>query len=334
LPCICTCLASAAVAVLISTLGLGLFCRHQVNPRVSQALPVIDKHLNGNRYYYWYNLPHQRSEGLMDSCKAQMTETFPIRNLEFGSVPAAEGVRLAYNCTKVPGLFEKVPEALRGVFWMKGNAIGEELAILQNGQWFEEERTYIAPFAPFMWAWAGGKPQEAPFWGHFYGTEDIHTAAYSMSALGVGYSFTFKECPGSPSLPPPFGVPGSHCEKGAGATDLRYASLQSHVMGDLTAISQEDEYTIEEMPSGVESGSLWYRGIFGGPSWMGRCRCISVGSYQLTKIIDGDGRPLEPYYSEFIHYMGSLPLIFWTGYADRGDVQGEESGLGEMTSQG
>jgi len=49
---------------------------------------------------------------------------------------------------------------------------------------------------------------------------------------------------------------------------------------------------------------------------MGRCACFSLGSYELVKIIDAVGRPLEPHYSEFLAYMGGVPLRFWAGFAD------------------
>lgn len=327
----CRCLSWHSAGLLVGLLCLLAtasaagwdFCVQQAPPRLSQAAPLIDKYLDGSRYFYDWNMPIRRSTEMLDDCRAQLQNLTVISNMEFGTLGAADSVKLLYGCTKVPGVFEQVPEKLRGVFWMKGNAMGEELAVLQNGQWFEEEQTYLSPFAPYMWAWSWGAPSGAPLFGHFYGREEVKLQAFSLATLRAGFSYKFSSCPGRPSLPWPFGVPGNRCDKdsSASAVDMTYATLQSHVMGDLEAVSQPEYYTLEEIPDEAQLGSKWYRGIYFGFEWMGRCKVVSGGSYELTKILDASGEPLEPYYSEFLAYMGSVPLLMWTGSASMGPIR-------------
>ena len=45
---------------------------------------------------------------------------------------AAEMIEAMYRGTKVAGVSD-APKKFLGVFWMKGNAIGEELVVLQHG---------------------------------------------------------------------------------------------------------------------------------------------------------------------------------------------------------
>lgn len=127
-------------------------------------------------------------------------------------------------------------------------------------------------------------------------------------------SFKFRECPGRSWTPWPFGVPGQSCQKDAGpAADFQYAEIQQHPGGDLKVKEEEAEYRMEALPEGVAPGALWYRGTYNAPTWMGGCKCISIGSYTLVKVIDANGQPLEPYYSEFLQYMGDTSLLLWTG---------------------
>mmetsp|Transcript_97957 Transcript_97957/g.315212 ORF Transcript_97957/g.315212 Transcript_97957/m.315212 type:complete len:108 (-) Transcript_97957:310-633(-) len=70
---------------------------------------------------------------------------------------------------------------------------------------------------------------------------------------------------------------------------------------------------MEEMP-GSKDGSLWKRACYFGP---GSCAFMEFGSYNLTKILDEHGEPVQPHYDEFIEYMGNVPLLVWAGWADK-----------------
>jgi len=138
-----------------------------------------------------------------------------------------------------------------------------------------------------------------------------------LATIHTGFSFAFQECPGSPDLPKPFGVAGHACDAGSGDVNLTYAVLNSHTFGNLAAPTQGTvTYTLEDEPDAANPGNEWHRGIYGSLFGLGGCRCVSVGSYQLVRVIDGEGRPVEPYYSDFLRYVGDVPLTFWSNYTD------------------
>merc|ERR1712066_1181905 len=100
---------------------------------------------------------------------------------------------MMYEATRVPGVFERLPEKLRGIFWMRGNAIAEELLTLQYGEWFEDEQIFILPAAPFNWAWPVGIPKHAPDCGKLY-SEDASKGFKSLShsvSGGRAYALDF-----------------------------------------------------------------------------------------------------------------------------------------------
>lgn len=76
--------------------------------------------------------------------------------------------------------------------------------------------------------------------------------------------------------------------------------------------------TLQELPNGAEPGSLWRQVSDWG---VGSCDCFDGGTTSLTKILDGNGDPLEPYYSQFTASAGSSPFYLWTGWASEEDRQ-------------
>jgi len=73
------------------------------------------------------------------------------------------------------------------------------------------------------------------------------------------------------------------------------------------------KFTLEEV-EGVKPGSVYKRGCYWG---VGDLNWFEFGSYHLTKIIDENGSPLEPYHSEFLNFIGDTPLYMWTGFANK-----------------
>lgn len=43
---------------------------------------------------------------------------------------------------------------------------------------------------------------------------------------------------------------------------------------------------------------------------------IVHSSYELVKIMDGDGQPVQPYYNQFLKFMGTVILMMWLGWKD------------------
>jgi len=55
---------------------------------------------------------------------------------------------------------------------------------------------------------------------------------------------------------------------------------------------------------------MWKRGIYNGCCGV---ECIPFGGYHLVKVMDGDGRKVQPYYDDFISYMGDVGIFVWAG---------------------
>lgn len=131
----------------VAGIAIVAHCRGVPVDRTSQAVPLLDQ-LGGKGMYQASNLPGRRDPKLFKECEAGALNQTVRDGMVFGYAKPAAALELLYRCTRIPGLIEHVPELLRGVFWMKGNSLPEELAVLQMGQWFEEERTYIFPSPP------------------------------------------------------------------------------------------------------------------------------------------------------------------------------------------
>jgi len=280
---------------------------------ITQGTPMPP--LNGEGTINWWNLKYQRSAEQLANCTAQLKNRIGLGGAQFGYIHGKDGPRLAYECTKVPGLIEQVPEPMRGVFWTKGNVMNENLVVLQNGQWDPEARTLITPLAPFSWSWSatdGTMPAGAPLFNIFYRNQGY--AQYTMVQLvtnHTAFSFKFQECPGARKLPYPFGLPGHACEKGSGnPPELTYAELAAHFWGMLENDNNNGQYTMEQFPN--TGGESWLRGIYTKVFGLS----YDLTSYNLVRILDGDGNPVEPYHSEYMNYIGDANLAFWYNYTD------------------
>mmetsp|Transcript_39458 Transcript_39458/g.113406 ORF Transcript_39458/g.113406 Transcript_39458/m.113406 type:complete len:397 (+) Transcript_39458:41-1231(+) len=317
------CLLVALAILLVPASAFVYDCHYLRQPwwsLASHGKGFSRKYFGGRPTLNYWNLPANRSQELLDDCLAELENVTSSGGALWGFASAAAAARLAYRCTSVPELVEQVPEQMRGVFWMKDNPFPEVLAVAHLAQWFDDERVLIAPFAPFMWAWPESKPSHAPMLGIEYKERLLKTVPYIMSLqYQNAFSFKFSECPNGwhPPLPTPFGLPGGHCRAGSGAApEMTYATLQLHPRGHVEHQLKHELYSMEALPSAESTGNHWYRGIYGAPPVMGRCSCVSVGNYNLVKIIDGDGNPVEPYYSEYLRFLGDVRLVFWAGFSD------------------
>ena len=85
-----------------------------------------------------------------------------------------------FKATTVPGVSDAIPEKYQGVFWMKGNGVAEELAVMHYSLYDQASRIMLVPIAPFQWAWADGKPLNAPYNGNLYTRKLIESAVGVM----------------------------------------------------------------------------------------------------------------------------------------------------------
>merc|ERR1712151_1206936 len=129
------------------------------------------------------------------------------------------------------------------------------------------------------------------------------------------------------------GQPGNSFTYSFSEASMKHGLIQSHKDGNLSmadtnggAINSDiqdfgipipddtvtGKFTLEEL-EGVKPGSVYKRGCYWG---VGDLNWFEFGSYHLTKIIDENGSPLEPYHSEFLNFIGDTPLYMWTGFAN------------------
>lgn len=308
----------------------------------TQCAPVV-KENNGDKYIAFWNMPVLQPMRLQRELQRKATPLNATEQAIFdasepeiwngGSVwkkaSAVDMVDIMYQGTKIQGVWDKVPSKLRGVFWMRDNGAPEELVVLQYGRYFEESNQYIMPLAPFMWGWPISEPPQAPHGGVLYklGLNATVQAAYGLTGNQLTLSYKFGPCPSG----------AKYCSPDHPGDDTAYATMQSHNQGNLLTVVNMGNlidaillflgikipsdkltgaFTLQEM-DGVKPGSLYKRTCHWG---LGRCDCIEMGSYDLTKIVDGDGNHIEPYYSDFIKYMGDHELFAWMGFKSQKDM--------------
>lgn len=283
-------------------------------PAAAAVVPM----LGGRETLNWWNLPVQRSQEQLEQCRKKLANETELGGMRYGFISGREAPELAFECTWVPGLSDQIPEPLRGVFWMNGNPLPSELMTMQNSQWFPEARTLVVPWSPFHWGWGGidgTPPRDAPFFGLAYQRKPAMTILSSVMEHN-GHSLTFEECPGGRRFP--LIQAGAYCKKGSGkAPELTFANIGVHSFGNLSEEVHGQKYTLEKPAEGPSD--LWLRGTYtrllpSDPD----CRkgCIEMGTYNFKRILDGEGKPVEPWYSEYMSYIGNANLAFWSGYTD------------------
>lgn len=311
--CRLACESCCCLFIIIFMVAVSL-CMSKALPAVQTAV-LIDKYLGGNPIFTVRTMPVQRDPALMQALKARLhaeadlvvgSEDADAHNHTWATGSPLKVMNILYNATRVPGVFEQVPKQLRGVFWFKGNGMPEELVSLQYGRWFPEERIYVMPFAPLMWSWTVGRPDKAPGHGVAYIPAIAKYASDLLASNDLIETWKFNADLTTSDL------------QAISYANMSHYEPQSLGFMNLPQITGENTMDDISLP-GQEPGTLWHRGIKWGP---GGCRCVDFGSYQLTKVLDADGAPLEPYHSEFLEYMGAHELYVWTGYVSGAEPRG------------
>lgn len=244
-----------------------------------------------------------------------------------------------FEATKVHGLFEIVPEQLRGVFWMKGDYFAQELIVMQFGRCFKEEMTLAMPQAPFNWGFAGGKPKDAPFGGRDYyegsGAEGALWAGSSPNTV----SWKFGECP-------PF---AEYCHDTLG--NMSFANVQLHPLGDASTTIPFGEIvgSSSQLPSGTLDGvmTLEASATAPGDEWArpthyakaGKdCLESEFGQASLVRLLDGEGKPVGDNLKAFEEYMVDsdgvpVDIILWTGFKSEEARQEEQARMRALVGE-
>jgi len=282
-----------------------------INSQVT--VDVVHELLGGQFRLLASDMPHQQQPSIVEAAINQLdgdpwegVAAAADSTLTWGSADAAKVVALMYNVTKVNGVWENVPEKLRGVFWMRGNGVPEEVAVLQYGLWSETSLMYLVPSSPFSWSWPKGKPAKAPYGGNLYTPDSTYFSAMKLTegqtGEGVPPPPTFSYGWSSPSLTNAL----LQVHPGDNLLD-ELINLHALTDGIGPSWGTGEFRLIEDTPDGIQ----WNRDIRWG---IGGCQCLDFGGYNLVKIIDGNGATVQPNYDEFIDYMGDVPLILWTGH--------------------
>lgn len=229
----------------------------------------------------------------------------------FGFVSASEAPSLLFNATsssenRSQAAERAVPEKLRGVFWMRGNAMPEVLVTVQHGEWHRDRGALMVPKAPLSRAWFGGPrlrpPRSVGGGGWFYKLLGGQGLA-QVDNTGL-VSLSFDSCPDWARC---VGLPAND--------NLTFATMQVHPRDDPAELKQASRYLFtswEEVAGEVVDGNP-------GSHWRVRSAAFSghldIGGYDLVRVINPDGSKSQPHHEEFEAYMGEEPAIVWSGYA-------------------
>lgn len=307
-----------AVFLVFAVLGAFVFfliCRSGYAEPVSQVISLPTAQLDEDRSIGWWSMP--RKQPFSDLRRAQsrlykqQTRSLAGMNMSFGVALGSNAPRMMFYATKVEGVWDQVPEKLRGVFWVRGHG-REELMVLQYSRWFESGGLLVVPTAPFSYAWsAGSRAEAADGEGFFYEPQAAEHLSLDAILEGPTHSFKFSVCP-----------PGAACSRGH---NLAYAEVQVHPTGStLTGRSPSSLHgrflALQDFWKGSESLQEEFSEV-PGTRWrvvedwgLLRCNCVQHQVRTYEKIVDGDGEPMEPQYSDFLRVVGGDPLYFWTGW--------------------
>ncbi|EOD27069.1 hypothetical protein EMIHUDRAFT_450135 [Emiliania huxleyi CCMP1516] len=301
----------------------GSWCRTDLSGAITSVWP---------QGFGWYSpKPSQKSvsEIAAKLRPYEWTAAQPPPGAAFVQGSGVQMMDAMYEATKAGS--GQVPSKLRGVFWMQGNGVGEELVTLQFGEWDASQRTLLTPLAPFSWGWPNGKPTDAPFGGRMYTPGLIEGGARTLlNEAGV----TILTTPGTAAYQ--FSAEPAQGTLSSARLDVFVGNSRVSILngwgygfygmtGTLRAawlccapccwpLSQA--FTLDELEDGnpALNGEAWHRGI----RW-GCCgvTCVPFGGYTLLKVIDGEGRPTR-HHADFVEYIGDVPVWTWAGNATSG----------------
>jgi len=280
----CSC-CFITVAIILLLLRSATICKDQQS---SNLAPVAAQYPGG---FHYEHMGGKLSPAMCQELEGQLTDiTRDDIGNTFGHASAEAAPLIMYKGTKVSGVWEHVPDAMKGVWWMRGNPVPEILSVTQYGHWFDELQSLYVINTPFNWGWdATGL------------TAETLSGAFKYGAV-ANLSFTFKPCPAR-----------SLCEKDS--SDFTYADLQMHERGLLDTITKDYMTWNMEMDPSALLHSLYKRGNY---YLCGKFDFFGLTKYDLTKIIDADGNTIEPHYSEYSQFMkdGQKSLVMRSAAQD------------------
>lgn len=313
----CTALLASSVGAVI----FGLVCQEGNKEPWSQALLAPSDQLSSDRSVGWWSMPVMQPMNQLLQAQQSMlkldSRKFGDANLTFAVALARDLPNIMFATTKVQNVSELLPENLRGVFSVRGASGRRELMTMQYSRWIGERSLLLSPAAPFSYAWAAGKSTVTAdgVEGILYEPAEAEARSSEEMWEKPGQSFRFSKCPQSAQF----------CR--AGNSSLGYASVQSHPAGNaLEAASPRRvprESSLASLPlvSSALQGSVSLQEL-GNASWMVvedwgvfGCPCTQRSTLTYERILDGEGKEVEPHFSDFVKEVGKEPLYVWAGWA-------------------
>jgi len=309
----CPCCVASLVLLLVGGIAGYALCIHpSENASAVQTLALVDKLVP---VVNWYVLPQVQSWQDLEKHKTHDYMPFERNGRTFATFMAPEAAKKMYDATKVAEEFDAAPDVLKGVFWVRGRGGGrQELVSMQLGRWFPDDRLFVSPVVPYGKAWPSGTPVAEVQSGFLYDPNVTAPRRNHDMDTNMAISYKFSMCPPTAEFCNPEKV-----------DQMAYATMQMHPQGCMSKAIYDggdrlDPFTFLNARSHMElldggrpeRGSLWKQSIALG---VGDCDCLKVDELTLTKILDQDGVPLEPRYTELLSAIGDVPFVLWTGWA-------------------
>lgn len=278
----------------------------------SMAAPLVDKYMAGSSRFYYWKLPRRQDETLHPEIRSKLTPytVSPDASSAAEEVPFTLGDHVVWSQGTIPDIAQAmfdvtkvmaqyIPEKIRGIYWMKNVNCPEILVNFMAGNWFEAEKKLVLPRQPFMWSFPCGavqNPHPSFIGGHEYIYYRHDRTAVGSTAKQLSYSFHFSD------------------------SSLSYCEIQEHHFADMARITPTGghdtggwinvKFTMEERADST-SGSNYKRGNYIGP---GSLPLFEFSHYELVKVMDGDGKPVQPWYDELVQLMGGATTYTWSGF--------------------
>eukprot|EP00405_Crypthecodinium_cohnii_P018349 CAMPEP_0206452650 /NCGR_PEP_ID=MMETSP0324_2-20121206/20078_1 /ASSEMBLY_ACC=CAM_ASM_000836 /TAXON_ID=2866 /ORGANISM="Crypthecodinium cohnii, Strain Seligo" /LENGTH=362 /DNA_ID=CAMNT_0053922793 /DNA_START=80 /DNA_END=1168 /DNA_ORIENTATION=- len=306
--CCCKCCAFWCCLNLIGVIALATSLYVCINQNNSEISPTAALGADAFQLQNMSIVPSGKWQQLHEG----LTDPWEQDGFGFGYVAADRGASMLFEASKVLGVFEKVPEELRGVWWAKGSPFPQVLMTFNFGHWSEEEKTLLVPTAPWTTAWWSGgnfaypesyfKPLARLFYTFVTGKQ-LATGYAALSNSSQTVSYTFSRCPGG----------GESCEQAT--SKYTFAEVSAHPKGHLQGqgfdpLASWSLMNIEATE--VEDASQRDQSLFARRLNLECGPLAYMPEYHLAKIIDASGNPVEPFHSEYMDFMSGMPLIVWS----------------------
>jgi len=171
---------------------------------------------------------------------------------------------------------KNLPDNFQGVFWMKGNGMQEELAVMGLSTWDAKNKILTRMSGVTTWSWHDSE-------GGYRVAKAANEGSWD-DKLGVPTGMTYFKF-------------------GDDFSNGRLWTSKSYDYSDVSWLYSLGHFSLEK--GNFENGqTVYYRGCYWGGDWIEH----DWGSYDLTRITTLDGTPVQPGYDEYVEHRKNLGL--------------------------